>query len=192
MVLNNARLAELFGGRDRFRLLQALYAAPANQYTNTELATACEVDAGNANRVLRKWAEVGLVQRHVNGRNVTYQAANDPLLAGLHTVMLQADSVLNDILAAMSEDAVTVAIFGSSARAEEHANSDVDVLVLGEELSSIRVNAALKPVGRKHHREIRATVLSPKEFSELAQSGDSFAQSVLANPVVVLKGTLLQ
>lgn len=190
MTLNNARLAELFGGRDRFRLLQALYAAPERKFSNAELAARCQVDVGNANRTLRRWAELGLVSRQVDGRNVTYQASDAPLLKGLHDIMLQADALLSDIAAALPPQAHTVAVFGSSARGEEHAGSDVDVLVLGDELSSIRINAALKPVGRTHRRDIRATVLSAREFADLVRAGDSFAQSVLAHPVVLLRGEL--
>lgn len=186
----NTRLSELFGGRDRFRLLRALYAAPSRRLTNAELADEAGVPRSNAHKWLANWADLGLVRRLVEGRNITYQASDDPLLGGLSAIMLRADSLLSDIRQALPGSATTAAIFGSTARGEEHAQSDVDVLVLGDGLSSIRVNAALKPVGRKHHRDIRATVLSPAEFTQLLEHEDSFATSLLARPTLVIKGQL--
>ncbi|MBP0619097.1 nucleotidyltransferase domain-containing protein [Cupriavidus consociatus] len=82
------------------------------------------------------------------------------------------------------------AIFGSVARGEEKAESDLDVLVLGEELSSIRINALLKAVGRKHGRDIHASVFSRSEFEEMLAGGNSFAVGVMQQPMILLKGEL--
>jgi len=188
--MDNARLSELFGGRDRFHLLRALYLTPSRQFTNAQLADDAGVLRGNAHKWLTRWAEVGLVRRFVSGRNVTYQASDDPLLASLTEIMLRADALVVDIQQALPPAVSTAAIFGSAARGEERAESDIDVLVLGNDLSSIRINAALKPVGRKHHRDIRASVFSPAEFRKLLKEGDSFAVGVLEHPTVVIKGKL--
>lgn len=188
--MDNARLSELFGGRDRFHLLRALYVAPGRQFTNAQLADDAGVLRGNAHKWLTRWAAVGLVRRFVNGRNVTYQASDDPLLAGLTDIVLRADALVVDIQHALPATVTAAAIFGSAARGEERADSDIDVLVLGNDLSSIRINAALKPVGRKHHRDIRASVFSVAEFRKLLKEGDPFAVGVLEHPTVVIKGEL--
>lgn len=188
--MDNARLCELFGGRDRFRLLRALYLTPNRRRTNGQLAAEANVPTSNASKWLGRWTQLGLVRRFVDGRNITYQASDDPLLTGLTSIMLHDDALVIDIRKALPAAVKTAAIFGSTARGEENANSDIDVLVLGEKLSSIRINAALRPVARKHQREIHASVFSPAEFDELLREEDSFATGLLSRPTVVIKGTL--
>lgn len=186
--MKNAMLSELFGGAQRFSLLQALYRDPSRSHTTVELARMAGADRGNVSRWLRKWAEVGLAKRVTHGRHITYQAGNDPLLAGLTDLARRSDEILNDIASALPEQAETAVIFGSVARGEESAQSDIDVLVLGDHLSNLKVNARLKPVGRKHHREIHATVASRREFEERLADGEGFARNVVSQPVIPVKG----
>ena len=71
------------------------------------------------------------------------------------------------------------ALFGSYARGEEHAESDIDVLVVGPD-NSIEVQAALAPVARKHGREINAAVFSDKAFARMARAADLFFEEIAA------------
>jgi Polymerase beta, Nucleotidyltransferase len=190
VAMNQARLSELFGGRERFEVLRTLYLNPARQYTNKELAQVAAVNPGNAHKLLLRWSEIGLASRHVDGRNIRYQASSDPLLQGLQDLFLRSDELVVDLKAALPETAEAALIFGSSARGEDKAASDIDVLVLGDNLSEIKVNAALRPVGRKHHRTINASVYSKNEFLKLVTAEEAFALSVMSQPVILLKGTL--
>lgn len=188
--MNTARMNELFGGRERFEVLRALFLNPNRQFTNQALATSAKASPGNVHRLLLRWADLGLVRRHEDGRNILYQASDDPLLRGLQDLFLRNDALIEDIKAALPKAAEVALIHGSVARGEEKATSDIDVLILGDGLSSIKVNAALKPVGRKHDRAINASVHGRGEFARMAKSKDAFALSVLSNPTIMLKGEL--
>ena len=188
--MNRARLSELFGGRERFEVLRTLFLNPARQFTNKELAQAAEVNPGNAHKLLLRWSELGLVRRNVDGRNIRYQASSDPLLQGLRDLFLRNDRLVVDLKAALPESAEAALIYGSAARGEDKVASDIDVLVLGDNLSEIKVNAALRPVARKHHRTINASVYSKAEFLTMATAEEAFALSVTSQPVIMLKGTL--
>ncbi|MDB5817287.1 MAG: hypothetical protein JWQ11_927 [Rhizobacter sp.] len=185
-----ALLSELFGGEGRARLLEALFTSPGSSFSSVELARMARIDAGNASRWLARWGALGLVQRHEDGRNIRFQAGAEPLLASLSELFTRNSAVSQEILAALPASARTVAIFGSTASAEERADSDIDVLVLGDDLSQIEVNAALRPVGRKHSRDINATVFSQSEFNELLQQENGFALTLMAQKPIVLKGAL--
>ena len=186
--MNKARLSELFGGKRRFELLRALYFNPERRFTTQDLVEMTGGDSGNLSRWLNRWARLGLVRKHVSGRNVEFQAAADPLLAGLTDIVRRNDEIMHDVANALPKEAETAVVFGSVARGEEEATSDLDLLVLGEDLSEIRVNARLKPVGRKHRREINASVFSRKEFEQLLRQGNGFALGIVNQKVVPLKG----
>lgn len=186
--MNNARLSELFGGKRRFELLKALYLNPARRFTTQDLVEMTGGDSGNLSRWLNRWARLGVVKKIVSGRNVEFQAAADPLLAGLTDIVRRNDEIMQDIANALPKEVETAVVFGSVARGEEQATSDLDLLVLGEDLSEIRVNARLKPVGRKHRREINASVFSPKEFEQLLRQGNGFVLGIVNQKVIPLKG----
>lgn len=59
-----------------------------------------------------------------------------------------------------------------------------------EELSTIRINALLKAVGRKHGREIHVSVFSRPEFEQMLADGNSFAIGITQQPTIALKGDL--
>jgi hypothetical protein len=85
---------------------------------------------------------------------------------------------------------VTVAVvFGSNAKGTERAGSDIDVLVVTtSSVSELKVNTALRPVGRKHNRSINAVVYTGAEFEHLLQAQDCFALDVACNPTIPLIG----
>ncbi|WP_116138362.1 nucleotidyltransferase domain-containing protein [Trinickia diaoshuihuensis] len=186
--MKNAMLSELFGGVQRFALLRLLYRDPTRSYTTLELSRMAGADRGNVSRWLRKWSTVGLAKRTEQGLHITYQAGDDPLLSSLTEIARKSDEILDDITHTLPDEVEAAVVFGSVARGEESAKSDVDVLVLGNGLSSLKINARLKPVGRKHHREIHATVASRREFEQKLAAGEGFASNIVSRPFILLKG----
>lgn len=187
-TMNEAKLAELFGGLHRLKLIRALFLNPARGYSIPQLQVMTDVDRGNLSRWLNRWSEIGLVEKIVSGRNISFRASADPTLTGLTDIARHSDEILGDIAQALPEDTDVAVIFGSMSRGEENAGSDIDILVLGDSLSSIQVNAKLKPVGRKHHRDINATVYTRAEFEELLASGNGFARNLIEQKTIPLIG----
>ena len=56
--------------------------------------------------------------------------------------------------------------------------------------SELNLNAALKPVGRKLGRAVRATACGVGSFKNQVRSGESFALRVMQGPRVLLIGDL--
>lgn len=189
--MNHATLAELFGSADRFRALRTIFSEPGRGFGQRELARAAGVDPGNVSRLLKRWLEVGLVQRIQKDGLPRYYATKDPAFAPLVALMQQDSELirtLRDFLASLEGVQVAV-IFGSFARGEEAAESDVDVLVLGK-LSELKVNTLLKPVGRKLGRPAHASVSTIEDFRKQIQAGESFAREIVQGPRIALIGDL--
>ena len=78
-------------------------------------------------------------------------------------------------------------IYGSVAKGDEGANSDIDLLIVGEvELSRLR--RLLRNLERRLGREINETVYGKGEFIQRQQEGDAFLLRVLSGPKIVLIG----
>jgi predicted nucleotidyltransferase len=80
-------------------------------------------------------------------------------------------------------------ILGSLDRGAKGAASDLDLLALGT-VSEPKLNAALKPVGRKLGRAVHATACSMESFRSRLRAGESFAVGIAPGPRVALIGDL--
>jgi len=83
---------------------------------------------------------------------------------------------------------VTLAfIYGSVARGEQRAGSDIDLMVIGS-ASLASVLKALRPAVEKLRREVNPTVYTEAEFARKAREGHSFVERVLKEPKILLIG----
>jgi predicted nucleotidyltransferase len=80
-------------------------------------------------------------------------------------------------------------LYGSVARGEEHAASDVDLMVIGT-LKQIDLLPVLRKLEARFRREVNVTLYSPEEFRRKRAAGDHFLHSVLKGKTIPLKGTL--
>jgi hypothetical protein len=183
-------LTALFGGKTKARILDVLLSNPNQTFHLRGLAQAAGTDSGNTSKLLRVLVDGGLV-RALPGSPSTRYAINldSPLAEPLRLLFARAGSLIEDLRStAQTLEAVYVAVFGSQAAGTADALSDVDVLV-GGELSAVSAQAAFKPVGRKHCKNINVMVVSLPELALQLGAGGTFWSSVAAGPRVDLKGS---
>ena len=97
-------------------------------------------------------------------------------------------AAIKEALLPLLADIVFAGIFGSYARDEERDDSDVDVLVLVDAISSIPVRGALYGVEELVGRTVSGSVYDTRTFRELREEGSGFVQSVLTSPLITLYG----
>lgn len=183
-------LGELFGGQLKYRILRTLYEQPDREFHLRGLAAAADVDAGNAHRMLRRLIEAHLCEAVPDKPFVKYRARRDgPLWQDLVRMFSRGSELIEDIRTVAGRLDGTAAIFGSAARGEAGAGSDVDVLLIGP-MSTIEAQAAFKPVGRKHDRRINVIAITEMELAENLQAGSAFWRDVLTQPLIMLVGEI--
>ncbi len=79
-------------------------------------------------------------------------------------------------------------VYGSVARRQERANSDVDLMVLGNAPFG-EVVSALGPAQKALGREINPTVFSVSEFRSKLAAGNHFLRSVMKEKKLFVLGT---
>jgi len=189
--MNESTLVEVFGSLGRLRALRALFGEPERGFGQRELAAEAGLDPGGVARLLKRWMTAGLVTRRQQDGLPRYYASTDPALAPLVTLMQQDSALvrmLRDTLSGLAGVDVAL-IFGSVAGGAAGAASDLDLLVLGR-ASELKLNAALKPAGRKLGRAVHATACTIDSFKNQLRGGESFAQGVVQGPRVPLIGDL--
>jgi predicted nucleotidyltransferase len=183
-------LRELFGGQLRYRVLRTLFEQPDREFHLRGLASAARVDAGNTHRVLKRLIDAQLCEVVAAAPYTKYRARKDnPLYSDLVRLFSRGSELMSDIRRVAADIPGSVAIYGSVARGEERAGSDIDVLSIGP-LSTILAQAAFKPVGRKHGRKINVTAATEDEVLDKLEAGSRFWRDVLTGPLTMVKGDI--
>jgi predicted nucleotidyltransferase len=184
-------LTDFLLGPFRTRVLSALLLHPDTAWHARELARRIGALPGSTSRELVKLADVGILLRHPIGNQVHYRANRDcPVfqeLAGMLRKTSGLTMVLADALQPIADHIQCALVFGSVARGEEHAHSDVDVLVLGE-IGFADVIQALHPAQEDVRREINPVVYRIDDFRAKLASSNTWAREVVEKPKLFLIG----
>jgi uncharacterized protein len=184
-------LAQLLGSKLRARILGWLMMHPGERFYVRQLTVILGGDSTNVSRELARMAGMGILTCSPEGRQKYYSVNQaHPAYADLHGLVLKTSGLGDLVRAALApfKDRIRCAfIFGSFARDEVSANSDIDLMVVGD-ITLREVAAALAPVGRTLGRELNPVLFTPAEFTAKAHTGHHFITAILKEPKLYLMG----
>lgn len=179
-------------GRTRAAVLAVLYGHADQSFYMRQLVRAVGGGHGALQRELRHLTDMGLILRTSQGNQVLYQAnSQSPIFSeikGLITKTVGIHDVIRSSLASLGTEIRIAFIYGSVARQQERANSDIDLMVLGNAPFG-EVVSALGPAQRALGREINPTVFAADEFRFKLASGNHFLRSVMKEKKLFVLGT---
>jgi len=83
--------------------------------------------------------------------------------------------------------AAYIGVYGSVAAGTDDANSDIDVLIVGD-LGLIAAQTAFKPIGRKHRKTVNVVAVTASELAQRLRDGGAFWTSIADGKKIDLKG----
>jgi len=130
-------LADVLFGKGRGSVLALLYGHPDQSFFYRQITRQLEgVSDGTLQRELDILSQIGLIDRSTVGKQVFYRAnRNHPVFPELRALVAKtvgAIQVLRSALAPLSHRIACAFIYGSMARNEEKAESDIDLLIVGK------------------------------------------------------------
>jgi predicted nucleotidyltransferase len=150
------------------------------------------VGAGAVHRELKRLEQAGLVTVTRVGNQKHFQAnSRSPVFEEIRGLVIKTCGVADVIREALSDvlDRVTAAfVFGSLARGEDSGSSDIDLMVLSEDLSYADLFGALEPASRRLGRTVNPTVYSLEELSRKGDQKNEFVLRVLEQPKIWIIG----
>jgi predicted nucleotidyltransferase len=172
----------------RQHLLSYYFTNPAARHHLRGLADRLAIDPSNLSRELRRLEREGLFRSEVVGRQKYFQLNRKyPLFNEVRRIVqktLGAAPLMAQSLKKIAgiEEAY---LYGSFARNQQDAASDVDVLVIGAPQSDALAEA-VRTLERQLGREINYTVLTRKEVDSRRTKKDAFLENVWRNNRVPL------
>ncbi|MDT8068595.1 MAG: nucleotidyltransferase [Terriglobia bacterium] len=185
-------ISDVLFGKTRGALLKLFYGHPDESYYFQQIRRVSGTSGvGTVQRELETLVNVGLITKHHKGNQVYYRANQaHPIYPEMRALVAKTVGLLRVLSSAFEpiRDRIRIAfVYGSLARQQEHADSDVDLMIVGdatlpevlEHLSSAETEIA---------RPINPTVYSVAEFVEKLDARNHFLTSVLGREKVFLIG----
>lgn len=181
MGTHASMLSKVLFGQTRRSVLALLFGHADEQFYLREIARRGGTGIGATQRELGQLTEAGLISRVRRGHQIYYQAnRKNPIFSELKSILVKTSGVRGILLEGLTslEDRIKLAfVFGSIARGEEKASSDVDLMVVGE-VSFTDVVSALGQIEAKLGREVNPTVYGPREFREKLAAKNHFLSTI--------------
>lgn len=184
-------VGDLLFGQTRGRLLALLYGAPDERFFVRQITRQIEGSVGTVQRELALLTDLGLIKRTKVGSQVFYQANQEhsefPELRALLAKTTGVFQMLKTALEPFSTRIQIAFVYGSVARGEEKATSDIDLMVIGA-VSLDEVLDAVSPVEKQLRRPVNPTIYSLEDVRARLHEGNHFLQSLKKSKKVFLIG----
>ena len=174
------------------RVLALLFGQAQRSFYANEIIKLAATGSGAVQRELARLEAAALVTVHRIGNQKHYQANHAaPIFAELRGIVLKTfgvADVLRETLQPLWSHIELAFIYGSLAKNTDHADSDIDLMVVGALASNSLLLATLAPASAQLGRAINPTLYTPGEFAGRVQDGKSFILRVLEQPKIFIKG----
>jgi predicted nucleotidyltransferase len=183
-------LSQLLSSKVRAELFRLLFGTNKADIHMRELARQAGCAIGTMQTELAKLRSLDLVVPRKDG-NRTYYRANleHPLYPDIHSLVLKTVGLVDILRQALEKksDIQFAFVFGSIARQEETAVSDIDLMVIGR-LGLRNLTGLLAGVSENLGRDINPHVMSLEDFRTRTASGDHFISQITASRKIFIIG----
>jgi uncharacterized protein len=173
-------LSEILSSRIRAAIFRLLFGFDAKEIYMRDLERRSGFSIGAIQAELKKLLRFELLEKRKDGNRIYFQAnKNHPLYSDLRNLVFKTNGLIDIIKDALiNSDAIKYAfIFGSFARNEETASSDIDLMVIGD-LTLRHLTGMLAGLSDKLNREINPHCLGEHDFIRRKNAGEPFINRI--------------
>jgi predicted nucleotidyltransferase len=175
------------------RVLALIFGQPERSFYMSEIMRKVHSGTGAVERELSRLQRSGLVSVERIGNQKHYRANHQsPIFAELQSLVIKTVALtepLRKSLEAFSDEIRAAFVYGSVAKGTDTAHSDIDLMVVGDELNYSELYAALQNVEDVLGRKVSPTFLSLKDWRRKASEKGSFVSKVNVLPKIFVFGS---
>lgn len=174
------------------KVLGLLYGKPDQSFYANEIARWAQVGKGSLMRELNRLHQAGVLTLNRQGNQTHYQAnAACPIYGELLGIVRKTFGIGEQLQAALTplaDHLVWAFVYGSIAKGSDHAGSDIDLMLIGENLGYSDVVELMLPVEEHLGRRINPTIYTPADWLAKKTAGNSFVLRVSEQDKINLIG----
>lgn len=188
-----ASLSDALFTRTQQRVLACLFGLPGRSFSVSELIHTTGAGSGAVQREVARLSGSGLLSLESVGNQKRYRAnpecpIHDELVSMVRKTFGLA-APLRESLAPLAGNIDAAFVYGSVAKGQDTASSDIDLMLISDALGYGDVMAAVDPLVERLGRKINPTLYSSSELRKRIAEGNSFVTRVLAQPRIWLIGS---
>lgn len=166
----------------RQRVLALFFSNPDRSFFGNEVVALAQSGRGAVQRELAALAGAGLLTVSTQGNQKHFQAnAAAPVFEELRGLVLKTSGLVDVLragLAALSSQIDAAFVYGSLAKRQDTAASDVDVMIISDTLGYADVFSALENAAERLGRKVNPTVYTAKEWAKRVRQHNAFVTRV--------------
>ena len=194
LASRGSALADALFTSTQQRVLALLFGQPNRSFFVTELVALADSGSGAVQRELARLAQSKLVIVTKVGNQKHFQANKDsPLFDELCSIINKTVGLQEPVRAALDAlgSKISLAlIYGSIAKQSDTATSDVDLLLVSDQLTLEEIYSTLAPVEKLLDRSVNPTLYTRIEFDQRRKTKNAFVSRVLNGPTIILIGSV--
>ena len=176
------------------RVYALLFGQPNRRFFVTEVIDLAGGGRSAVQRELAKLEKANLATALRVGNRVYYQAnRNSPIFEDLYAIVRKTvglERVVENALEPLKDKLSLAVIHGSVANRTDTAESDIDLLLVSDELTLESVYSALRPAEKLLGRQIHPILYKLREYQHRRSDGTGFLARVLGSPKIVIVGSI--
>ncbi len=176
------------------RVLALLFGQPDREFFVTEIIELAGSGRGAVQRELARLAGSGLAEVSRVGNRKHYKAnRNSPLFDEICSIVRKTiglEVTVRNALKPLENRLIVALLFGSIVRRTDTAASDIDLLLVSEDVTLEAVYAAMAPAEDMLGRRVNPMIYTSGEFRRRRAANAGFLTRILREPHIVLVGSL--
>jgi len=175
------------------KILRLLFGQPGKSFYSKELVDRARIGTGTVLRELEKLSEAGLLTVKKIGNQKHFQAnPASPIFEELKGIVRKTfglSDLLRDALNKHKDKIKVAFIYGSIAKGSDNAESDIDLMLISDQMTYPDLLVGLSKLEHQLGRQINPTIYTGKEFRNKISSENNFVIRVIEQPVIFLIGS---
>jgi predicted nucleotidyltransferase len=175
------------------RVLALIFGNPKQSFYTSEIIRRVRSGTGAVERELARLEQSGLVSVQRIGNQKHYRANREsPIFNELRGIVLKTVGLaepLRQSLAKYADNIRAAFVYGSVAKSTDTARSDIDLMVIGDDLTYSDLYAGLQKAEKVLQRTVNPTFLSYDDWQRKLVTKDSIIAKIDAQPKLFVVGS---
>jgi predicted nucleotidyltransferase len=170
-----------------------MFGHPDRQFHASEIIRLAGSGSGAVQRELEKLTGAGILIVTTAANRKVYQANRAaPIFAELHGIIAKTVGLVEPLRQALrpfAEQIDVAFVYGSIAKGMDTAKSDIDLMIVGKELSYSPLYAALQKAEKSLLRTVNPNLMAPSDWKRKRAEKASFVGKILQQPKLFVLGS---
>lgn len=193
MAENQTSMSSALFSNVQQRVLGLIFGHPERSFYTSEIVRTVNSGTGAVERELQRLQSSGLVSVERIGNQKHFRAnPGSPIFDELHSLVLKTVGLAGPLADALRPYASMIEaafVFGSVAKGHDRATSDIDLLVIGDDLDYSDIHTALQTAESRLRRKVNPLFLTSRDWRRKVARKDSFAERVSKQPKIFVVGS---